>query len=64
MDSRFEIAVVSSKEEIYNTILNPQVFKQANIHDVEKENSERPPSNKEIIEVLSVFGKSVQTLRR
>lgn len=49
VDSHIEIAEFPTKEKIRNAILNPPTLVRADIDDVEEENSERPPSNKEIV---------------
>lgn len=60
VDSHLEIAEIPTEEEICNVILNPQTLEQADIDDAEEENSERSPSNKDIMEALSVLMKAVQ----
>ncbi|KAL4127580.1 hypothetical protein QTP88_011747 [Uroleucon formosanum] len=50
------------EEEICNAVMNPQTIERANTDD-EEENSEAPlapPSNKEIVEALSILRRAVQ----
>lgn len=60
VDSHLEIAEVPTENDICNAILNPQTLEQADIFDVGEGNSERPPSNKDIVETHGVLRKAVQ----
>jgi len=62
VDSHLDVAEIQTEEEICNAVLNPQTIERANTDD-EEENSEAPPahpSNKEIVEALSVLRRVVQ----
>ena len=62
MDSHLDVAEIQTEEEICNAAMNHQTIEQANTDD-EEENSETPlapPSNKEIVEALSVLKRAVQ----
>lgn len=60
VDTHFEIAVVPTEQEIRDAILNSQTLERVHIDDVDEENGEKPPSNKEILEALSVLRKAVR----
>lgn len=56
-----EISEAPTVREIGNAILNPLTLEQrADIDDVEEGNGERPASNKENMETLSMLGTAVE----
>lgn len=62
VDSHLDVAEIQTEEEICNSVMNPQTIERANTDD-EEENSEAPlapPSNKEIVEALSILRRAVQ----
>lgn len=61
MDSSFEITGAPAEDEVCNAILNPQTLGRAfDVDDVGGENRARYPSDKEIVDALSVLGNAVQ----
>lgn len=60
MDLHLNASDIQTEEEIYKAIMNPQtILEQANTHGNE-ENSEAPPSSKEIEKALNVLRRVVQ----